>query len=301
MGETAAPFVSVIVPVFDDAEGLVICLRALDRQTYPQERFEVLVVDNGSRASVAPLVAPFGRARPLEDRTPGSYAARNAGLAEARGEILAFTDADCIPEPDWLARGVAHLLDDPSRRRLIAGRIDMFPRDPRRPSAVELYECLTALRQEEYVARGEFGATANLFAPREAFERAGPFDGSVKSGGDREWCRRAIAAGYELTYAPDAAVAHPARRSLGQLTRRATRIIGGLFESSLETLGPYRGIGRGGLRDALPPVRAALGVLGDPRVPGLWRKFCVVAIMVFVQYVQVWEMLRLRLGGVSRR
>src|ERR1041384_5139232 len=94
-------FVSVIVPVWNDAERLGHCLHALEKQTYPAESYEVIVVDNGSTDSVACLVAAYGRARLVSEQRPGSYAARNTGLNLARGQVIAFTDADCLPAPDW--------------------------------------------------------------------------------------------------------------------------------------------------------------------------------------------------------
>jgi glycosyltransferase involved in cell wall biosynthesis len=184
-----ALFVSVIVPVFNDAERLKVCLRALEDQTYLKQLYEVIVVDNGSEESVEPVVAEFGHARVSHEERSGSYAARNRGLALARGEIIAFTDADCIPAADWIEKGVANLLRL-SHCGLIAGRVDVFPQDPHRPTAVELYESRTALLQKEYVEDGGFGATANMFTRRAVFERVGLFDGGLKSGGDIEWSRR---------------------------------------------------------------------------------------------------------------
>src|ERR1044072_31217 len=102
-------FVSVIVPVWNDAARLDACLRALDMQTYPCELYEIVVVDNDSDEAVGPVVESHGRARLVHEARPGSYAARNTGLAHARGEILAFTDADCLPVEDWIERGVERL------------------------------------------------------------------------------------------------------------------------------------------------------------------------------------------------
>src|ERR1041385_9155423 len=106
------PDVSVVIPVLGDAERLALCLDALDRQTLPANRFEVIVVDNASDRdeAIAAVVAEHApRFRLLHEPRPGSYAARNRAIADARGTIIAFTDADCIPRPDWLERGIAAL------------------------------------------------------------------------------------------------------------------------------------------------------------------------------------------------
>lgn len=94
------PFVSVVIPVFNDAERLEMCLRALEDQTYPADRYEVILVDNGSDASMEGLAAGFAGTRVAYEDRPGSYAARNKGVSLARGEVVAFTDSDCVPYRD---------------------------------------------------------------------------------------------------------------------------------------------------------------------------------------------------------
>ena len=137
----------------------------------------------------------------------GSYSARNLGVERARGEVLAFTDADCVPDPSWLESGLLRL--EESRADLIAGHVDI-PLG-RRPSRVALIDAALHMNQESYVRGFDFGATANLFVRRDAFERVGTFDGRLRSGGDREFGNRAVRAGLQLEYAPDAIVTHGAR------------------------------------------------------------------------------------------
>jgi len=103
------PFVSGIVPVYNDTSRLVLCLDALEHQSCPTERFEVVVVDNGPRPSLEPPIADFRQSRVGHEPRPGSYAARNRGTRSARGRILAFTDADCIPARNWIHTGVGAL------------------------------------------------------------------------------------------------------------------------------------------------------------------------------------------------
>ncbi len=299
--EPRAPLVSVIVPVFNDAEGIERCLRALENQSYSKRSYEVIVVDNGSDESIEPVVAAFGQARASHEARSGSYAARNKGIELAKGQIVAFTDADCIPAADWIELGVAALAQMP-QFQLVAGRVEIFARDASHPTAVELYEMRSALLQQEYVEVGGFAATANLFTHKAVIERVGPFDAELRSGGDAEWSRRARSAGYRLTYVDDIRVAHPARRSIGQLYRKVTRIIGGLHDLRCRNVtGLHPRLGKGFIVDALPPVRASLEVLRDPAIRRRRDRLKVVLVMVFVQYVQVWETLRLRLGGRSKR
>jgi glycosyltransferase involved in cell wall biosynthesis len=204
------PFVSVIIPVYNDPERLAACLECLSRQTYPAECFEVVVVDNGSEAPVSPICGAFSNAVCLSESRPGSYAARNLGIRNAKGEIVAFTDSDCRPEAEWIENGVAAVLKErPSG--LVAGRIDVFFRDPERPTWVELYEKVFAFPQEESARTRHYGATANLFTTRAVIDAVGPFDDALVSGGDHEWGNRAHRAGFPVRYAGEVRVRHPAR------------------------------------------------------------------------------------------
>src|SRR5687767_14260928 len=101
--DSSQPSVSVIIPVYNDTERLLRCLEALEAQTYPRNRFEVIVVDNGSDVPVADtLNRHAGCAILVTEPRPGGFVARNAGIERASGEILAFTDADCLPAASWL-------------------------------------------------------------------------------------------------------------------------------------------------------------------------------------------------------
>ncbi len=124
-------FASVIIPVLNDVDRLRLCLAALDSQTYPKERFEVIVVDNGSAVDprdALPVNAPPTQVFVLREEQPGSYAARNRGIAMAHGEVLAFTDADCVPRPDWIEHGIA-TLQRLSAAAIVAGHIDLTVKD----------------------------------------------------------------------------------------------------------------------------------------------------------------------------
>src|SRR5688572_5665963 len=96
------PVVSVIIAVWNSPCQIRQCLAALERQTLPRDQFEILVVDNGSTDDTAAVAHAVPGVTVIEEARPGSYAARNRGLVAARGEYVAFTDADCLPAPDWL-------------------------------------------------------------------------------------------------------------------------------------------------------------------------------------------------------
>ena len=225
------PFVSVIIPVFNDAKRLQICLQAIVQQTYPQDCFEVIVIDNGSdpNQAIAPVVNCFSNVTAAAENFPSSFAARNRGLQLAKGEVIAFTDADCIPAHDWLEQGVQTLLRTPNCG-LVAGRVEVFFKQPDRATPVELYERITAFPQQELIERYHYAATANVFTYKQVIDRVGGFEANLKSSGDIEWGQRIAAFGYTQVYAESACIAHPARDSFAQLFKRTVRLTGGLYD-----------------------------------------------------------------------
>ena len=226
------PFVSVIIPVYNDAGRLAKCLTALTCQNYPGNRFEVIVVDNGSLDDPAKLNSSFRQVLFFQEPKPGSYCARNKGIEVAKGEILAFTDSDCIPRPDWIGNGVKALMAT-SNCGLVAGRVKLFFKDPQRPTAAEIYESIHAFNQKDKVENYHHGATANIFTRRQVIDDVGAFNPELKSGGDVEWGKRVFAAGYGQVYAEDVCVFHPARHSLKDIFRKTTRVAGGLHDMGL--------------------------------------------------------------------
>lgn len=101
------PEYSVVVPAYQAADVMGACVRALAQQSLPRSCYEILVVDDGSTDETAARARAAGADRVLAIPHGGPAAARNAGIEAARGAILLFTDADCIPAPDWLLQMTA--------------------------------------------------------------------------------------------------------------------------------------------------------------------------------------------------
>lgn len=239
---------SVVVPVYNDVQKLSGCLAALMTQTYPRDRFEVIVVDNASTVDLGPAVPRDERVVLLHEGRRGSYAARNTGVASAKGEVLAFTDGDCTPRPDWLAEGVAALTQG-SSPDAVGGAVELTFRTASGPkSAPEHFEAIEGFPQERYIEQGSFAVTANLFIDAHVFRQVGPFNADLMSGGDAEWCRRLGAAGGQLAYAARAVVEHPARSSWRDLTSKSLRVAKGMAD---QRAGSTRGtLLRAAVRDA---------------------------------------------------
>lgn len=200
----AGPLVSVIVPVRGDVSGVRSLVRRLALQTLARDRFEVVVGVDGPRTqeAVARLATDDGWLRVVAGPERNSYAARNRAAGAARSAVLAFCDSDCLPEPDWLARGLAALQE----AQIVAGEVRFVASS--RPSTWSLLTIDTFLDQQRDV-RASVGVTANLFVARELFERGGGFDESFPSGGDYDFVRRSVADGARLVYEPRAVVMHP--------------------------------------------------------------------------------------------
>lgn len=135
---------------------------------------------------IEPIVAQYKQAVATYEKQPGSYAARNQGISLAKGEILAFTDSDCIPAKDWLENGVAALKSNPNCG-IVGGQVELFYQDPKHLTAVELYENYGAFTQQQNIEQFRFGVTANLFTFKSVFEPVGNFNSQLKSNGDRSY------------------------------------------------------------------------------------------------------------------
>lgn len=209
--------VSVIVPARNAERSLPTLLAGLAAQTLPRERFEVLVVDDASTDRTPQLGSGIATMLHTPARS-GSYVARNVGIRHARAPVLAFTDADCRPEPGWLEAGLAVLADPVVG--LVGGHIEVTL--SAEPSRAELIDA-RFLDQEQMVAGGD-AATANLFVRRAVLDAIGPFNERLTAGGDTELTRRAAAAGHRLVYSREAAVVHPPRRRLRDVVRKTYRM-----------------------------------------------------------------------------
>lgn len=283
---------SVIVPVFEHWDRVPALLSCLAAQTIGTESFELLLIDNGSSGVPdAPSLPPF--ARLLHCAEAGSYAARNVGIAQARAPVLAFTDADCEPEPDWLARALACLAERDAET-LLAGAIAVMPRDPRAPNRWERYDMVMGLRQRHFVRRG-YAATANLLVARALAQRLGGFDAARYSGGDADFCRRALLAGSSLHYCEGVVVRHPARDDWRQLAGKVRRIKGGQLRA-----GGMRRRAWYVFRSFVPPLWLWSYILRS-RGLTVGQRLQVCGVQALLWLVEMAEALRLLAGGAPRR
>lgn len=295
------PLVSVIIPVYNDSEHLQLCLKAIECQTYPNALYEVIVVDNASEENIESVASQFSQAKYTHENQSGSYVARNQGISVSAGEILAFTDSDCIPDSNWIKNGVTHLLSTPNCG-LVAGKIEMFFENPDNPTGVELFEKIELnFLQEQTLKNSHYGMTANIFTFKDVINKVGRFDSTLKSGGDREWGQLVFAAGYEQVYADDALVYHPARHSYSQLRKRITRLVGGKFDRMMNKNPSPTEIAKDLVITFKPPFRSLYRAWNNESLNGFHQQVQLISVMFFARYIAISEKMRLYLGGTSQR
>lgn len=251
------PVVSVVVAARNGAEQLPILFEALSQQTLPRSDFEVIVVDDASTDATSSVVEASGIARGVRSDQPiGLPRARNVGIREAAGDLIALTDADTVPDRTWLERGVARMAE--TGADIISGGVTVPLGDA--PSIAALLDAMNWLDPERCVAGG-FALGANIWTRRETFERWGLFrDVSISYHDDAEWGKRATRGGARLVYAPDVHLVHPPRSRMAQIRRKASALGRGFAQHRRPPLNTVAGLPPLFLRPTpyLPPRRIAL-------------------------------------------
>ena len=211
MKHNLCPFFSIIIPTYQRPAQLEQCLLAITRLDYPTSRFEVVVVDDGSRVHPEKIVDPFAarlNVTLLKADHNGPAAARNIGAARAKGEFLVFTDDDCLPLPNWLQSFSRCFSEAPDC--LIGGRtLNGLPDNPYAGAGQLLCDYLYAAYNAD-CQKARFLTSNNLGLKRKHFTRIGGFDANFRQAGgeDREFSRRWLHHGRRIIYAPEAAILH---------------------------------------------------------------------------------------------
>jgi glycosyltransferase involved in cell wall biosynthesis len=263
----ALPRVSVVIPAYRAAQTLPAGLAALAAQTYPADRLEIIVVDDGSPDATA-AVAEAGGARVLRQANRGPATARNRGALAASGDLVLFTDADCVPTPTWVERMAAPFADPAvmgvkgayrTRQRSLAARFaqcefeDRYARQLRGPTIDMVDSYAAGFRRDFFLAAGGYD---------ERFWHATTEDVEISY--------RMAEAGARLVFAPDALVYHTHPATL----RRYLRV---KFARGYWKLVVYRTYRGKAVRDSYTPqvmklqspLVAALLALAGPAA--LWR------------------------------
>ncbi|MGP0592771.1 glycosyltransferase [Nitrospira sp. T9] len=207
--KTSAPIFSIVIPTYNRPKQLAACLQACTRLDYPHDRFEIIIVDDGSPVPVE-VLRDGGSNLPsiicLRQINTGPASARNMGAQHARGDILAFTDDDCVPNQQWLRELAQSFNDVPTGLvggRTVNGLFDNIYSTVSQMIVDEAYafflSCDSDLR---------FFASNNMAVATRHFHKIGGFDSSFRTSEDREFCDRWIRQGHTLVYTTKAIVHH---------------------------------------------------------------------------------------------
>lgn len=198
---------SIVIPAYARPRALTACLDGLACLEYPRDRFEVIVVDDGSVPPLPPYQGPLPVTL-IRQENAGPAAARNTGAARARGTFLAFTDDDCSPAPDWLVLLGAELARDPGC--MVGGRtINALSANPFASASQSLISYLYAY-YDANPARSRFFTSNNMALSGERFRTLGGFETGFRyaAGEDRWLCEQWRRRGWPMRYVPDAVVLH---------------------------------------------------------------------------------------------
>jgi glycosyltransferase involved in cell wall biosynthesis len=190
--------VSVITPVFNDLRAIKITLEALKKQTYPKNKFEIIIIDNGSTDGTFEWLSQQKGIMLLQEsnylRSP--YSARNRGIEKANGEIIALLDSTCVPNLDWLEKGVEFFRNN--QYDLFGGNV-IFNFEEK-ITAAKIYDSITNIQMERTIKERNVAKTANLWIRKSVFNEVGLFAEGIRSGEDIGWTSRCTSQGYKLGY-----------------------------------------------------------------------------------------------------
>lgn len=221
------PDVSVVVPTFNRCQGLEELLRALAQQTYPADRFEVVVVDDGSSDGTSELLRTIQTPyvlRSLCQANGGPAVARNRGVEHAQGDLIVFLDDDIVPLPELLAMHVA--AHGSTADQVVIGPMSPPPAHWPQPAwdrwdAVQLQKQYLAMLAGSYSCTNRQFYTANASLRRQLFLRVGGFDPAFRRAEDLELAWRLNSLGAGFRFEPQADATHYAARPFASWQRNA--------------------------------------------------------------------------------
>ena len=210
-------------------------------QDYPADAYEIILVDNGSSDRSAEIISAYEkkcpRVRALQELTPGAYAARNSGVRKASGQVIAFTDPDCIPAQNWL-RAIDQAFRVPGREIVLGTRF--FDKPSRQLRRLSEYD--TVLAEHVFSSNAAdlyFGYTNNMAVRRSLFEKVGAFH-EISRGADSVFVRQTVdrLGTDSVGFDPSVSVCHLEILSVADFYRK--RLAYGMSNSRTRRLGTAR-------------------------------------------------------------
>lgn len=224
--KTEQPFVSVIIPFYNNQDEVIRIEEKLRSQSYPNEKTELIFIDNGSDKPFSFPELFQSRNILLEEsnQLKSPYSARNRGIEQSKGEVIAFIDANSTPETNWLEEGISCLLT--SKADLAGGKVLFDFQD--QITGAKIVDALTSINMEKSIKERGAAFTANLFVKKNVFDEIGIFEEGVRSGGDVRWTLKAKDDGYSISYC-DQAVIRKFARPVTKLYQKRIRTGSGYY------------------------------------------------------------------------
>jgi mycofactocin system glycosyltransferase len=216
------PSISIIIPVKDRPQDIRECLTSLTSLDYPEDKVEIIVVNDGSTDSTAKMIQNFDIKAIHLPQSIGASACRNLAARAANGDFLGFTDSDCVPHSQWLKDLFPYFNDE--RVGIVGGCVSNFYNQ----SFLDRYEEVKSslnmgphpFKVENHQSSTAYVPSCNLIIRKNAFSEAGGFQEDLTVGEDVDLCWRTRKLGYHLLYIPKGEVKHKHRNNLLHMLRR---------------------------------------------------------------------------------
>jgi cellulose synthase/poly-beta-1,6-N-acetylglucosamine synthase-like glycosyltransferase len=210
--QASLPFVSIIIPVKNAERFLASCLRSLNQLSYPKDKYEIIISDSDSTDKTREIAVSLG-AQVVIAAGPSVCAGRNSGFTQAKGEIIAFSDADCIMDKDWLMNAVKYFQDE---KVACVGGVSFVPDDEtafgKACGFIFSYSLFTGGstygRHFPEVREVEHNPGCNAIYRRSALEKVMPVDERFTDGEDVIMNKQLKDLGYKFLFTPDTKLWH---------------------------------------------------------------------------------------------